>query len=521
MDKLPDYLIENYIIPYLSSYDLFYKFRALSPYYYYCSRNKILTHFPSEMMKTLKKIIDFNNKEDLTKKFDEITKKTFNDKRTLLILMIQMNVSLIVKKILETTRDERVIELISFLYVITKNEEKHNLMEQRNFDEIQRLSGEEEGVIEMRKKISDVLEEDDLDFDIYEYVTVYESLDREFLLSNDYTGALYNFIRLLIEFCGTKIRFNEIKEKLEIFFQQITEASNIWPKRRVFYEKSIDLIADTQILSSGAKKMLKLMQKYDIENELTDYNYEKEKINNYSAPEEFNVIKNNRKKLNMAVLRIHQMYFFFIRCVEYINKDKNGTNVDKKEEIVEIENDKVRFNVLGIIFEAGEFLYILSMIRRQYPINEQTFFITYNYLHYNIIHDIYNIDESKDSDKNDENEENNESNENKENNEIIENDENNKKKESNENNKNEENKNENKQCSFCRLMKNLNMKKKQNYSCSTQIDVEHLQGGIYDLEKVLEKTKMAGKEINDSFQKFSENLNNLNNAFTNNNNGEE
>ena len=26
------------------------------------------------------------------------------------------------------------------------------------------------------------------------------------------------------------------QEKLEIFFQQITEASNIWPKRRVFYE---------------------------------------------------------------------------------------------------------------------------------------------------------------------------------------------------------------------------------------------------------------------------------------------
>ena len=139
MDKLPDYLIESQIIPFLSSNDLFYKFRSLSPYYYYCARNKILTHFPSEMMKTLKKIIDFNNKEDLTKKFDEITKKTFNDKRTLLILMIQMNISLIVKKILETTRDERVIELISFLYVITKNEEKHNLMEQRNFDENKKI----------------------------------------------------------------------------------------------------------------------------------------------------------------------------------------------------------------------------------------------------------------------------------------------------------------------------------------------------------------------------------------------
>ena len=196
MDKLPDFLIENYIIPYLSSYDLFYKFRSLSSYYYYCARNKILTHFPGEMMKTLKKIIDFNTKEDLTKNFDEITKRTFNEKRTLMILMVQLNISLIVKKILETSRDERIIELISFLYVITKNEGKYNLMEQRNYDEIIRLSGEEEGIIEMKQKISDVLEEDDLDFELNEYITVYESLDREFLLSDNYTGALYNYIRL-------------------------------------------------------------------------------------------------------------------------------------------------------------------------------------------------------------------------------------------------------------------------------------------------------------------------------------
>ena len=167
-----------------------------------------------------------------------------------MILMVQLTISLIVKKILETSRDERIIELISFLYVITKNEGKYNLMEQRNYDEIIRLSGEEEGIIEMRQKISDVLEEDDLDFDLNEYITVYESLDREYLLSDNYTGALYNYIRLLIQFCATKIRFNEIKLKLEIFFKQITEASDIWPKRRKFYEKSIDLIADTQILSN-------------------------------------------------------------------------------------------------------------------------------------------------------------------------------------------------------------------------------------------------------------------------------
>ena len=33
------------------------------------------------------------------------------------------------------------------------------------------------------------------------------------------------------------------------------------------------------------KKMLKLMKKYDIENEITDYIYEKETINNFSDPD--------------------------------------------------------------------------------------------------------------------------------------------------------------------------------------------------------------------------------------------
>ena len=80
-----------------------------------------------------------------------------------------------------------------------------------------------------------------------------------------------------------EIRFNDIKTKLELFFKQISEASDIWPKRRIFYEKSIDLIADTQILSTGSKKMLKLMKKYDIENELTDYVYERDVVNTVNS----------------------------------------------------------------------------------------------------------------------------------------------------------------------------------------------------------------------------------------------
>ena len=42
MDKLPDYLIENFIIPFLISDELFYKIRPLSSYYYHYARVKIV-----------------------------------------------------------------------------------------------------------------------------------------------------------------------------------------------------------------------------------------------------------------------------------------------------------------------------------------------------------------------------------------------------------------------------------------------------------------------------------------------
>ena len=186
--------------------------------------------------------------------------------------MNQYNISLLIKKILENTRDERALRLIEFFYAITKNESKQNLMRQEKYDEIQQLSGQEESITEMNNKIQEVVEEDDLDYDISEYNIVYTSLDEEFLRNNNHTVNLYSYVSLFLQYCITRIRFAEIKLKLAVFFNQINEASVVWPRKRNFYEKSIDLVADTQILSSGAKKMLKLFEKYKIENEMTDFN---------------------------------------------------------------------------------------------------------------------------------------------------------------------------------------------------------------------------------------------------------
>ena len=445
MNKLPDYLIESYIIPYLSSNDLFYKFRSLNSYYYKCARNKILTHFPTEMMLLLKKIIEFNEKEDLTKNFEEIMKKAFNEKKILYLIMLQTNYSLIIKNILEFNTEQKTLELLSFFCVVTENEQMYNLLQQNKLNEIKEICSSNESLNDIREKISNVLEEDNLNYNINEYRTVFESLDQNFLSENNNTNALYNYLGLILQFFETKIKLNDIKLKLEYFFQQINDASEIWPKKRKFYEKSIELVADAQILSPGAKLMINLMNKFEIENDLDDYKYEKEEIIEYQNIDSFDLIKSNRKKLNQAILRIQQMYYLFDKCSYPKFRDIKTT----------------KFKIGHWLLNQGEFLYILSMIDKKSPINEYSFILTMNNLRSNILHSIYHI-----YDKNDE--------------KIIK--------------------------------KFEEVKKEINNNIMTN-NFDPLQESIINLKNELEITKLAGQEMNKSFQKFNDDLKNLNESL--------
>jgi hypothetical protein len=227
-------------------------------------------------------------------------------------------------------------------------------------------------------------------------------------------------------------------------------------QKRNFYEKSIELVADTQLLSSGAKKMLELFKKYDIENEMTDFNYEKEIIYDFKSNEDYHNIKSNRKKLNGVILRIHQKFAFFLKCLDIKKDDSNN--------LINLDFMKIkRFNVSGVIVPVEEFLYILSMIKSKFVVNEVTFFLTRNYLYHNIYHTIYNINPSIQL-------------LNKGNN-II--------------NKEEDKKDDEKEVDGIKSISLLN---------------ETIGDGINNFDSILESTKNAGEEINYSFQQLSENL---------------
>ena len=468
MDKLPDYLIENYIIPYLTSDELFYKFRPLSSYYYHCARVKILIKFPEEIMKTLKKILEYNMREDPTNAFQEFFQKSIEQKRLILILTVQANPSIVINHILSNLRDERALRLIAFFYVLIKDEEMQNLIRQEKYDEIQQISLNQETINKVNDKIKDSLNDDDLDFDINDYNLVYSSLDEEFLRNNEHTVNLFNFVTLLLNMFLTKIGFNNAKNKLNNFLEQISQTSEIWPKKKKFYEKTIELVADTQILTKDAKNMIKLFKKYEIETDLDDFNYEKEELTefyinkNYNSENVYDKIKSNRKKLNLTILRLHQIFSFFIKSIYIEKNDKEKIN-NLYIDIFEIK----KFKVGKFILPIEEFLYILSMIKKKFIINEATFLLTRNYLYHHIYHEIYKInppviiDESQQNEKKDE-------------------------KEGNEN------------MNSIKYISSLN---------------EEIGDGINNFDSVLESTENAGKEINESFIQFSQSLENYSNRL--------
>ena len=80
------------------------------------------------------------------------------------------------------------------------------------------------------------------------------------------------------KFKKKKIRIKKKKKKLTKFKKKIKEKKKKKKKKKHFYEKTIELVADTQLLSNDAKNMIKLFKKYEIEMDLDDFNYEKEII---------------------------------------------------------------------------------------------------------------------------------------------------------------------------------------------------------------------------------------------------
>ena len=355
---LPNYIIEGYIIPYLTSEDLFYRIRPLNSFFFECTKNTIQINFPEEMIGNLKNLVAINKNEELTQAFNILTQQLFADKNLLFIYSLELNFSLLIQKILEQSTDQRTLDAIGLFYNVTKNDDKYNLLSQRRIEELKAISGTEESSNEMRLKIDGALNVEYIDDNFNEYGEIFQTLDEVFLMSMDLTGALFKYLGKLIEFQYTKFKHKKLREKLEFFFKQITETSNKWPKKKKFFEKTMMLIQSSIMIKNPVKKFIDLLNKYNIENPINDWLYHKVEIESNEEGEYFNIL-NNRKVLSIGIDRIGKMCEFYNKCLIS----------DENESYCEVKKRKILI---------PDFLFIVSLIHSKFDITEDSFEITNN-----------------------------------------------------------------------------------------------------------------------------------------------
>jgi hypothetical protein len=363
-DILPDYIIEKNIIPYLSSIDLILSLRAVNTTFFRCTKNTITIVFPEEIYKNLQNLVNIYKQQELVETFNKITNQLFNDRNILFIYMLQLNFSLVIQKILEQNTDERVLELIALFYVVIKNQNKYELLVNRQLNELKDITGGEEASEEMKNLLENALNIDDIHNNFNEYITVFQTLDEEYLKSMDLTGALYNYLGKLIEFQITKFKHRKFREDMDNFLKEITKTSENWPKKKLFYEKVIGFLDESRTSNEKIKFIIDLFKKYNIDNPITDWEFNKIISINLNGEEGYIDIQTNRKSINKAFERLEKMYNFY-------KKNKN------------IKNNKIVFSVKNKDYNIGEFLFILSMILPKYEIDDESFAITNNFIKQN------------------------------------------------------------------------------------------------------------------------------------------
>ncbi len=298
--------------------DLFYQLRPVNSELYNNTKNIYNINFPEEMISRLKSICNLNQNEDLTKQFNDRANKLLSDKNMIFIYSIQLNFADLVNKILDASKDERILLMIKLFYLVLHMNDKIQMINDNRFEELRAYNDTEEGWREVKSKIEELVDIDSLDYNINYYVTNFRRLDEEFIKSvNEYAGCLFIYLGKMIEFNIEKINHKQLKDKLDQFFQRIQRTSTLWPIQKRFYESTIIFLNETSALEGVSKKMYNLMEKYEIENPINDYHLERTDIAIYQKDPEicYQKIVANRNLLKAKINRIEKMAAFYCKCL--------------------------------------------------------------------------------------------------------------------------------------------------------------------------------------------------------------
>jgi hypothetical protein len=249
-NEFPEDILENNILSYLNLKDLFSTVRGVNSDWSNMMKNLWCERIKSEMIEQVHSIDFLYEKEVLTKTYEFKVKYLINYKKLFNLYLANIDIVTIIKLVLTQYDDIKVKDLlksffnfIEFVNPIQMIDSNVPLEELVTF-----LDQEKVVTIEKVMHLMNIDSMHTLNADgLKEFKDSFLTLDKDYLEQlNDYTKLLYSFLFGIIEFQILKVDVLEIRKSIEKLIEKIQNATEKWPKKKIFYERAYKLLLYTK-----------------------------------------------------------------------------------------------------------------------------------------------------------------------------------------------------------------------------------------------------------------------------------
>ena len=282
---LPDYLIENYIFPYLSGKELFFNVRAVHPYLHEIVKSSWGNSIKEEMFSQLKNLAFIYEKDALTKAYEFKLQYLLNYRNLIMLYNLNANIMEVFESCVDYISNDNILKLIIVFLGIFVENNLMNIMLDNTIDIdskklvlIESLKNEEL-VEEYKTRIALILdvnnesEEENMLFDGLNIT--FREIDRNNIENiNESCRLIYSFLQGLIEFQNLKKDINVLKLKIDKLFQKIQLETELWPKRKKFFENAYKILLYSKSSSEKFQFINNLFNFYSIRSPLYEFREE-------------------------------------------------------------------------------------------------------------------------------------------------------------------------------------------------------------------------------------------------------
>ena len=283
--QLPDYIIENYIFPFLSGRDLFFNVRAVHPYLHDIVKSSWGNSIKEEMCTQLKNLTYIYEKDALTKAYEFKLQHLINYRNLLMLYNLNADILEVLQTSINFIENENVFKLVNiFLAIIEQNNLLHFCndntidIDSQKLAIIETLKNDEvisdyKNVISSIFEINNDTEEENIKFQLLSQ-SFNEINIQDIENINPNCRLLFSFMQGLFEFHFLKHDVGMLKSKVDELFHRIQIETELWPKRKKFFESAYKILLYSRSSNIKFNFVNNLYNYYSIRSPLNEFKEE-------------------------------------------------------------------------------------------------------------------------------------------------------------------------------------------------------------------------------------------------------